>query len=171
MFSCHQFQCLSQLVSKYLMFSLLAGLLFISCEEAAVVPLVGDYTGETVSVRFNFVEIFDNDGNMIGIRENRDTTITNGDIFSVSQVDKESAFTISGTGGLSTLNSFSNKKFTYEEGQNTFEIIEQTDGVTTLDVNIIFDGGGGVIIDYLSSNPDGNNRPFGTEIRFEGERQ
>lgn len=150
--------------------TLLLPLMFLVACETPVVPVTGTYSGISETITFGFVEILDDDGNMIGIEEKRDTTISQQDNFSLMQVDKESQFTVTGTGGLDQLNSFSNHKFSYG-GQSDFSVVTLLDGREAKRLEFSIDANGNIELMYTENdNPDPNQRPSGMEISFSGQK-
>ncbi|MDW3650096.1 MAG: hypothetical protein R8P61_23685 [Bacteroidia bacterium] len=145
-------------------------LLFISCSacETAVVPVSGTYTGLSETISFRFEEIFDGNGNMVGIMEVRDTLINQADVLSLNQVGKESKFKLEVGTGLDKLKTFSNHEFSYE-GQSEFSVVSLTDRVETRRLEFSIDGSGNMELSFSEDeNPDPNARPAGTRILFSG---
>lgn len=145
-------------------------LLFISCTEEDISPISGTYTGEVRVVKWDFEELQDEDGNFAGVQETRDTLFSQGEVFSVSQVGKEAAFTVAGESNLSRINGFSSHEFTYQ-GPQAYSVVNRENGVETKRLELSFDGAGGVELFYTENQLNDDLPPIGQEIQYSGRTQ
>ncbi|MEM8890735.1 MAG: hypothetical protein AAGD28_22350 [Bacteroidota bacterium] len=137
--------------------------------ETAVVPIIGSYTGISETITFRLEEIFDGNGNMVGIMEVRDTLLNQVDVLSLNQIGKESKFKLETVSGLNKLKSFSKHEFSYE-GQSDFRVVSLTNGVETRRLEFTIDSNGNLELSFSedeSSDPNAQ-RPSGTTISFSG---
>lgn len=151
--------------------SILLILALCSCKKTDLSPITGIYVGESRVEKWNFEEILDNDGNMIGIRETRDTTFHQADTLHVIQLGNSEQFSISGSHNIARINGISDHAFGYS-GQSEFRLIEESNGVISKEINFSLDGAGNVSLSYFDENmPAANRPPVGNSISFNGERQ
>lgn len=139
----------------------------ISC-ETPVIPITGTYVGETVTETWGFEEVLDNDGNMVGIKAVRDTSFSQQESLTISQVNKSENFSLSATGDLARINAFASREFSYKDPQS-FSRIESTDGTETKRLEFSIDGTGNLTLTYIENDITASNRPpAGRMISFSG---
>lgn len=141
----------------------------LSCNKEAIIPFAGTYVGDSENPKWDYNEILDSDGNMIGIEATADTLYSQKDMFIITP-GKKDQFTISGSGTLVRLSSFSDHQFTYD-GENAYSIIEESDGSRSKRLEFSFDGSGGVTVYYIEDNVSASRPPVGQEIFFSGIKQ
>ena len=161
--------CFYSLKRKIYLINYLLLFFCLSACETVVVPVIGSYTGLSETISFRFEEIFDANGNMLGIREVRDTLLNQADILSLNQVGKESSFKLDVGSGLEKLKVFSSHEFVYE-GQSDFSVVSLTDGVESRRLEFSIDARGNMELLFSEDESLDPNvqRPSGTTISFSG---